>query len=80
MKKLIIFSILFSLTFTSISYADNSKRITELNQEATQLQERLVQYQEIARNIQIRLIQINAIVEELKSQDLKAKEEEIKAK
>jgi len=75
MKKF-SFIILFVLIFSTICFADNTKRITELNNEKEQLQERLTQYQNAVQNIQIRLIEINAVVEELQRQDREALQEE----
>ena len=75
MKKWIAVFIVI-LMATSV-FADNTERIKELTTEATQLQQRLQQYQRMTQNIQVRLIQLNAIILELREQDLKVVEEPI---
>lgn len=68
MKKLIL--ALCILGFYVSAYGQNNQeRISELQQETQELQARAVEYQQILSNIQIRLIQIEAITGELAAQD-----------
>jgi len=64
MKKLIIFLIV--ILMTSTLYADG---VGELQTEAQGLQQRLVQYQQIMSNIQVRIIKIEGIIEYLNEQN-----------
>ena len=67
MKKGII--VLLVLCVCSIALADNSQRIVELKQEIAQLQERLQQARQVVNNAEIGIIQRQAIITELESQD-----------
>ena len=53
------------LLFCSTAFAND--RISELRDEAGMLQERLAQYQQAIQNIQIRLIEINGAIKELRT-------------
>ena len=68
MKKL-AFALAFLLLTTPLFAGNNTERIAELQKEAQELQARAVEYQQILSNIQIRLIQIEAITGELATQD-----------
>ena len=68
MKKLIIITLLL---VTTLCFADNTDRIKELTTEAQELQKNLTQYNQVVSNINIRLLQIQAIVGELTEQDKK---------
>jgi len=67
MKKVIV--VLMCLCLTSLVFADNTDRIEELKTESTKLQANLQQAQQAVANIQVRLIQIQAILGELQTQD-----------
>lgn len=75
MRKLII--ILCLLGFCINAYGDNSERIKELQSETQNLQQNLTRYNQTINNLQIRIIQIQAIIGELQKQDKKSLEEEI---
>ena len=82
MKKLVVAILI--LAVASLCYADNLARIAELDKEGKELQERAMQYtqqikqiQDVLGNIQVRLIQIDAIKNELARQDT-AKPEDTK--
>lgn len=68
MKKLIIITLLL---VTPLCFADNTDRIKELTTEAQELQKNLTQYNQVINNIQVRLIQIQAVITELTEQDKK---------
>lgn len=68
MKKL-VFALAFLLLITPLFAGNNTERIAELQQEAQELQARAAEYQQILANIQVRLIQIEAIQGELATQD-----------
>ena len=74
MKKLIVF--LCVLGFCVSAYGDNSERIQELRLEGQNLQQNLTRYNQMIQNIQIRLVQVQAIIGELTKQDEKELEEE----
>ena len=67
MKKLILVAIIMSAI--SVLFADNSKRIEELSKEGNDLIQRKQQMVETVQKIDVRLIQIQAVIEELKKQD-----------
>ena len=68
MKKLIIITLLL---IAPLCFADNTDRIKQLTAEAQELQKNLTQYNQVVSNINIRLLQIQAIVGELTEQDKK---------
>jgi hypothetical protein len=53
----------------SVLYADNSKRVDELVKERNELTSKRQQMVEVVQKIEVRLIQINAVIEELIMQD-----------
>ncbi len=69
MKKLIV--ILCILGFCVTAQADNTDRIKELTTEAQTLQQTLAQYNQEVQKIQVRLIQLQAVILELQLQDKK---------
>jgi len=73
MKKLIVF--LCILGFCVSAYGDNSDRIQQLTNEAQSMQQNLIRYNQTIQNIQIRLVQIQAIIGELNTQDEKELED-----
>lgn len=72
MKKLIVF--LCILGFCVNAYGDNTKRIAELQSELQSLRQNLARYNQTAQNIQIRIVQIQAVIGELQKQDREAQE------
>jgi urease gamma subunit len=52
------------------AWADNSKRIEELMKEGNELISKKQQMVETVQKIDIRVIQIQAVIEELKKQDM----------
>ena len=68
MKKLIIITLLL---ITPLCFADNTDRIKQLTTEAQELQKNLTQYNQVINNMQVRLIQIQAVIGELAEQDKK---------
>lgn len=69
MKKLIM--VLCLLGFCVTAFGDNTDRIKQLTTEAQELQKNLTQYNQVINNIQVRLIQIQAVIGELTEQDKK---------
>lgn len=70
MRKLIVVVLLLS---TLPVCAGNKKRIDELQKERTVLSQRLDQYNQVVQKIQVRLIQINAVIQELENMNSKKK-------
>ena len=69
-KRIVLILVVLSLVFLyNEVFADNTKRIEELKSEVQILQTRQVEYQRTLSNIQVRLIQIQAILGELDAQD-----------
>jgi predicted nucleic acid-binding Zn-ribbon protein len=66
MKKLLFVVLLF---VGGISWADNSKRIDELSQEGNTLLQKKQELVATIQKIDVRVIQIQAVIEELKKQD-----------
>jgi len=67
MKKLMI--AIMALMMTGVMFADNTARIQELTEEGTELINRKQKLSDTLQEIDIRLIQIQAILQELKNQD-----------
>lgn len=71
--KVFVFVFVFVLPFlllaTPLFAGNNAERIVQLQAEAQELQARSAEYQQVLSNIQIRLIQIEAIQRELVAQD-----------
>lgn len=76
MRRIIcIIAILLALLWLALpAFADHSERIKELEREKQDFIARLQQYQQIAKNIEVRLIQINAIQAELTRLDKEARD------
>jgi len=73
MKKLLLAPCLI-LGMVISGWADNSKRIEELAKEGNQLIEKKHQIVDTLQKIDVRVIQIQAVIEELKKQDEKKEE------
>jgi hypothetical protein len=71
MKKLLLAPcvVLSMVIFVGVLFADNSKRVEELSKEGNDLIQRKQQMVETVQKIDVRLIQIQAVIEELKKQD-----------
>jgi len=67
MKKLVV--VILTLMLITPLFADNSKRIEELTKEGKELIQRKQQLNDALQKIDIRLIQIQAIIDELNKQD-----------
>ena len=67
MKKLIVF--LCILGFCASAYGDNQARMSELTNEAQSLQQNLTRYNQTIQNIQIRIVEIRAILSERQRQN-----------
>lgn len=72
MKRLISLSLIMMFVVGTTVFGDNTARVTELQEEAKTLIQRRAEYVKVINNIDIRLLQINAVIEELKRQDLES--------
>ncbi len=64
----------FALAFPPLAFPDD---VTNFKQEQAQLQQRAAQYQQIAQNIQVRLIQLDALIRYAEKQKEEKKVEKV---
>jgi len=69
MKKALLIGMV--LLFPACIYGGSEKRIKELKEEGAQLQQKAQEYQQALNQINIRLVQIGAIIGELEGENKK---------